>query len=252
MGVPVEFDLDLLNWKQQDKMRGQYIKYPWRLHASFARGLCWWLKEPGRRREGFPSWSWSGWKGELLEWFAFETLDKQEDPEVRFEVAVEGNEELTDLGALYKNTPRGKSLDISYTCDTLDVEAWSFAMRIVPKPLEECNRFAPRICPSYYTGRVELKSGKIMYSDIYLLDQDFSKNHRDLGTQNWTCLVLAYRKQASRSPVAIVIKEDSEIAERVGLVDFWVSWETDESGKRSQGIFDDRAVEKRRWRGRLR
>ena len=30
---------------------------------QFATGLCWQLKDPSRRRLGFPSWSWIGWHG---------------------------------------------------------------------------------------------------------------------------------------------------------------------------------------------
>ena len=31
--------------------------------AGFADGLCWNLEKPGVRRDGFPSWSWTGWGG---------------------------------------------------------------------------------------------------------------------------------------------------------------------------------------------
>jgi hypothetical protein len=33
---------------------------------GFVRGLCWQLSRPRRRRPGFPSWSWTGWVGEVL------------------------------------------------------------------------------------------------------------------------------------------------------------------------------------------
>jgi len=32
---------------------------------QFLTGLCWYLSEPGKRRPGFPSWSWAGWYGRL-------------------------------------------------------------------------------------------------------------------------------------------------------------------------------------------
>lgn len=32
---------------------------------QFLTGLCWYLSEPGKRRSGFPSWSWAGWYGTL-------------------------------------------------------------------------------------------------------------------------------------------------------------------------------------------
>jgi hypothetical protein len=37
----------------------------WSPAAGFSLGLCWGLKSPSPRREGFPSWSWTGWKGEV-------------------------------------------------------------------------------------------------------------------------------------------------------------------------------------------
>jgi len=36
---------------------------------SFARSLYWFLKEPSHRREGFPTWSWAGWKGKISDSF---------------------------------------------------------------------------------------------------------------------------------------------------------------------------------------
>ena len=35
---------------------------------QFATGLCWELQGFGRRRSGFPSWSWAGWEGQIKEW----------------------------------------------------------------------------------------------------------------------------------------------------------------------------------------
>lgn len=32
---------------------------------QFLTGLCWQLSRPGKRRQGFPSWSWAGWYGAL-------------------------------------------------------------------------------------------------------------------------------------------------------------------------------------------
>ncbi|KAF5557133.1 ankyrin repeat-containing protein [Fusarium napiforme] len=33
--------------------------------AGFVGGLCWRLQAPGMRRSGFPSWSWTGWDGQV-------------------------------------------------------------------------------------------------------------------------------------------------------------------------------------------
>lgn len=37
----------------------------WPFAGAFAVGLCWTCTEPAARRPGFPSWSWTGWKGRL-------------------------------------------------------------------------------------------------------------------------------------------------------------------------------------------
>lgn len=40
-------------------------EFPGHLESKFTRALCWYLGQPSRRREGFPSWSWAGWLGSL-------------------------------------------------------------------------------------------------------------------------------------------------------------------------------------------
>ncbi|KAM6535972.1 hypothetical protein FALCPG4_005495 [Fusarium falciforme] len=42
------------------------------LLEGFTRGLCWALLEPGTRRQEFPSWSWTGWRG-LVDGFSSST-----------------------------------------------------------------------------------------------------------------------------------------------------------------------------------
>jgi hypothetical protein len=40
-----------------------YDAYEWSPFVGFCIGLCWDAREPLERREGFPSWSWTGWLG---------------------------------------------------------------------------------------------------------------------------------------------------------------------------------------------
>jgi ankyrin repeat protein len=40
-----------------------YSKKPSASLEGFTNGLCWFLNRPAARRSGFPSWSWTGWKG---------------------------------------------------------------------------------------------------------------------------------------------------------------------------------------------
>ena len=52
-GIPLTFDGD-------NRFGRETTQTPL---ERFARSLCWTLESPGSRREGFPSWSWTGWKG---------------------------------------------------------------------------------------------------------------------------------------------------------------------------------------------
>ncbi|KAI5456761.1 heterokaryon incompatibility protein-domain-containing protein [Mariannaea sp. PMI_226] len=49
-----------------------YDSYEWSPTIDFCNGLCWNVDQPLTRRDGFPSWSWTGWEGaikwELDEW----------------------------------------------------------------------------------------------------------------------------------------------------------------------------------------
>ncbi|KAH7142162.1 heterokaryon incompatibility protein-domain-containing protein [Dactylonectria macrodidyma] len=44
-----------------------YDAYQWSPTVGFCVGLCWATKKPGERRQGMPSWSWTGWSGSV-EW----------------------------------------------------------------------------------------------------------------------------------------------------------------------------------------
>lgn len=50
-----------------------YDSFKWSPTAGFCFGLCWDTEQPSARREGFPSWSWAGWYGNIKwcfgEWF---------------------------------------------------------------------------------------------------------------------------------------------------------------------------------------
>lgn len=42
----------------------------WTSAMGFFSGLCWNLKTPSTKRDGFPSWSWTGWEEPVVEWGA--------------------------------------------------------------------------------------------------------------------------------------------------------------------------------------
>ncbi|KAF2189697.1 hypothetical protein K469DRAFT_723622 [Zopfia rhizophila CBS 207.26] len=243
-GVPVEFDMDLINWKQQSAMRKQYAVNPWKLHASFARGLCWLLKQPGELLF-FPSWSWTGWTGSLSNWMSFETLSKQEDPEITFKIKFHGGTQ--DLHSAWTNSLG----NLHYMSnDTLDIEAWSFPITIVPEPSQTDTQSSISYSSSYL-AQLDLGSGMIAYSPFLVTEQVTEYLHDKLCSKTWTCIVLAYRKQASRAPVVLVLRESTKYAERIGLVDFWTAWGSDEYGNRYHIVVDDRKIVRSRWKGAL-
>ncbi|RDL40215.1 uncharacterized protein BP5553_00194 [Venustampulla echinocandica] len=70
----------------------------WSPANSLAMGLTWYWKKPGRRRKGFPSWSWAGWEGEVSGklWL----MSSWATPQIECEVSIEN-----DSGALLQFPP---------------------------------------------------------------------------------------------------------------------------------------------------
>jgi hypothetical protein len=103
-----------------------------------------------------------------------------------------------------------------------------------------------------FYAKAELNDGTSVYSPLILSKQpgDGSDFVTRLHDGTWDCIVLSYRKQASRSPVVMVIEDQEDGAERIGLVDFWTCWsDIDES--RSSIVLDDRKLLKTRRKIRL-
>lgn len=44
---------------------------------QFVKSLCWRLTKPSNRRQGFPSWSWTGWKGAVCTKYAGSLLERE-------------------------------------------------------------------------------------------------------------------------------------------------------------------------------
>ncbi|KAF2804856.1 HET-domain-containing protein [Mytilinidion resinicola] len=246
-GVPIEFDMDLIIWKKQATMSRQYSSYPWKLSASFARGLCWLPKHPAARRPEFPSWSWTGWAGPIQDWPSFETLSAQENPDIQIRVTLEDGR-VANLQDLYSFT--GSKTTISKTSCFLEVESWTFQINIVcalkngvlPSAADDMES-ASDMCEYY--AKVNLEDGTTIYSPLLLCREiqhgdDFSKT---LISCKWDCIILGYRKQASRSPMVMVLEKSEDAVERIGLVDFWSSC-TDTNDPKSAIVFDDRRLSK--------
>ncbi|KAI8651984.1 HET domain-containing protein [Fusarium sp. Ph1] len=79
---------------EQKRAQEAYDAYKWSPTVGFCAGLCWIVTKTLKRRNGFPSWSWTGWNGEIdsafteREWRQLKsTLD------IQFKVQLERGEE---------------------------------------------------------------------------------------------------------------------------------------------------------------
>ncbi|WAO96205.1 HET domain-containing protein [Fusarium falciforme] len=71
-----------------------YHAYEWSPTVGFCAGLCWDVKNPVKRRHGFPSWSWAGWEGRVK--WAFDEHEWRQlrsTSDIQFKVQLECGEE---------------------------------------------------------------------------------------------------------------------------------------------------------------
>lgn len=111
-------------WRQGAES-GPFL-WEWSPLAGFCGGLCWQPTSPTERREGFPSWSWTGWRGKInwgisgSEW-RFLELNK----ELQISVQLEDGS-VADWDT-FCHSYDDMSTKIS---DTLHVATWTFPLRI--------------------------------------------------------------------------------------------------------------------------
>jgi hypothetical protein len=93
---------------------------------GFYGGLCWGVVAPAERREGFPSWSWTGWRSrirwKIRDW-EWHLLEPNKDLQLSIELEDGSVVTLEKFCHAYDNM----SMKIS---NTLHVAAWTFPLRI--------------------------------------------------------------------------------------------------------------------------
>jgi hypothetical protein len=96
----------------------------WTPLAGFCLGLCWKSKLQSKRREEFPSWSWTGWESEIKWWFKdWEARKIQADEDFRASVRLQ-NGEIIDWPTFCQSYNQIGQC-ISSTLNTLNIAAWT-------------------------------------------------------------------------------------------------------------------------------
>jgi hypothetical protein len=232
-GVPLEFDLDNALLKQRNTIEKQYSTHPWTLAASFARALCWTNNASKPRRAGFPSWSWTGWHSRC-QWPEFEGLDVQENPEIRFWLERNETSDINELNKILRS-----EAELSLYCKNLSlhIEGWTLDGQFIE--CESTNTVEVRIVD--LEGVTHRAHG--MLSRMHL-----SNSVEDAGTApDPFCLTLAYRRQAHRAPIALLVQQNGCFYERVGTVDF-TSSQALVNGIWQDSVFNDMKVPRVRRR----
>jgi hypothetical protein len=94
--------------------------------TGFYGGLCWGIVSPAERREGFPSWSWTGWRSKIrweIKGWEWHLLEPNKDLQLSIQL-VDGK--VVDLETLCHAYDE-MSMKIS---DTLHIATWTFPLRI--------------------------------------------------------------------------------------------------------------------------
>lgn len=176
------------------------------LLEAFASGLCWELK-CGTRREGFPSWSWVGWKGvvlgalgdaavsqdvfgievsmvppeapsQIVSWAEFEAMDP---------------EERASLPQNYHLRITATAAEVSFHRESPDESDWYSIL---------------------YNGDAALEGSVHLCRDP-VQDADFG---RRLDEERWSAILLGTVRDYSNALVLLIVEDLGHCWERVGFV----------------------------------
>lgn len=89
-------------------------------------GLCWGVVAPAERREGFPSWSWTGWRSKM-KWGMEDWHWRLLEPNKDLQISIQLNDgSVVDL-AKFCHAYNDMSMKIS---NTLHIATWTFSVRV--------------------------------------------------------------------------------------------------------------------------
>ena len=100
-----------------------------KLRQGFLIGLCWLTNKSGRRRIGFPSWSWAGWTSEVHYLTDVYDYDLTEHAALALNISVELNSgDVKDLDSFWQNH-RFDASDASLS-KFLHFESWAIPLQL--------------------------------------------------------------------------------------------------------------------------
>jgi hypothetical protein len=200
---------------------------------GLATGLCWFLENPSRRRHGFPSWSWTGWKGQVskTKHDRFRYYYGFPEGQLDLKIWIEFNDKslrrwadaIRSLGECRNCSPflhiEAKTVEITvqYLPQGLDGR-W----KTEKLPINALNRRA-----GFY-ARFDLENSCVAYSYLVLTKEPEPDFNERLTSIPWTgivfgepCLRLQHMDTRTRGPFILLVDVIGDVAERIGHINLF-------------------------------
>ena len=180
----------------------------WSPHVGFCIGLCWHVETPAQRRQGFPSWSWTGWLGKCTWRFGeFLWRELQGDTDARLQVELQDNR-LLDWNTVWE---RYDQYNLQFS-NIIRISAW-----VTPMILQE-QRESPE--KPYCMAKLALADGGYLHWSFHA-----NSNAPDVSSTNHNCLGIHLASGYPRlrllhpiGPYLLVVHDNGNgIYERIGL-----------------------------------
>ena len=185
---------------------------------GLAVGLCWSLERPGKRRMGFPSWSWAGWSGKV--WpqapdYENDTISEGSELSVSIELA---NGDVLKWEEFQQS---GRKYDIPSLSPFIHITAKTISVRFKLRGhyqdgLDSClDRCDPHMYAVFNTVDGWKSYGHWRPN---LLIDDESIRTRLLWTTYTGICITSSQNTAVPSPFILVVALENDIMERIGTV----------------------------------
>jgi Heterokaryon incompatibility protein (HET) len=179
---------------------------------EFLRGLCWALSNPSPAREGYPSWSWTGWEGSV-KWIQDDSSDISTTVNVWVESGPDHPTPWEDFREWVENNDLTKpqTLYLHIEADTMDLQFEYLDPRHPPAALH-CTSDGS-IGAGFY---VRYTAEPLSFSPLILTREmtPGDKLYKELEGRSWSCIVVGENR---RNRLVLVI---DSAGRRVGHVDF--------------------------------
>lgn len=219
-------------------------EFPGHFDSKFARALCWYLSKPARRREGFPSWSWAGWLGNLAPSYPWGVGYRIDKP-ARVKIWIQKNDGKYDR--LSESVVAGmNNLDDSCSIyrPILRVQAWIGKVRIryVAGGFSDTKTHFhdENPDPTYFVFCTDSPwiIRRMYYWPVVLSAQaaEGDELHRELLEREFDCILLA-----NSSEFGLLVRRLGGVTERIGHVKrYWPHMCYDSEGFRSHFRYNSR------------